>query len=922
MLKKRNIVTILALFVALLLTSCAVLNKNLTKLEAPEITLNDNIISWNVVNDAKSYTLYINGTTEINFKNTETQYKLEITKDGIYKIKMKAIGDHKTYANSDYSNIITYNYHANVDTKLDTPVISISKNTIIWETINNATEYKIYVDEALISTISTSYFTLVGYDDDIEHTIKVIASCQPSYIDSDFSNEVVYNSLQKLMKISEIKELVDALQSEVDVAFVGKVMGFDANGYAHVADETGYIYIRHICRELTLGQKVKIEGKVYIYRGSYNYPEYTRQISSTNIKVSIYDGTIDNVIEPVEITSKDLENTSVTSSFHGNPVTITGTVECGSTRYTFYLNDDTGKHLVSIHHYSSNFNNDIIDPSENIFLTLNNKKVTLTGVIYRYYEAENIWTLQCIGLTNEVKILSERIEAPVISIVDNQLVWTKLLYHGDYDIIVNGNYYTTTQNTYFDLSKLEDGSYKLQVKANSNNENYDDSIYSNIIVYTKNATINEINIFMINDTHGSFVDGDTPGVERLSSLIKYLTEENGDYIKIANGDIFQGSYVSSILYGLPFIDALNQMNFDAFVIGNHEFDWGLDKIHAYKDGDYSNGEADFPFLGANIYDKKTNERVSWLDPYTIVEINGLKLGIIGIIGYDLESSILYDNVKDYDFVYPLEIIKQYAKELRTELDCDAVIVSNHDYDTELNKEIAKLTGDMRIDGILCGHTHQNEYDILTRSDSVNIVVVENQDKNQSATSLTLLLNKSLDYESYKFERYYPSNYDLDKEMHSVISKYQSVIDESTRQIGFTEHYLSRQTLGIYAVTSMKEKFNVDVAIMNTGGVRATIANGEITVANVFEVFPFNNMIITTTMKGSALKSLYNQNSDYLYFNTDFNVTNLQNNKDYSVAVIDYVYAATRYSEFKNTARKDTNILLRDLVIDYIEKLYY
>lgn len=921
MLKKRNIVIGLALFVALLLTSCTLIDKKLTKLAAPEITLNDNTISWTMVDDATSYTLYINGTTEINIKNTETQYELGISQDGIYKIRMKAIGDHKTYGDSDFSNIITYTYKNSANTKLDAPVIMISRNTVIWETVNNATEYKVYVDEALVTTISTPYFVLTGYDDNVDHTVKVIASCSPVYIDSEYSNEVTYNSMQKLMKISEVKALVDALQSEVDVAFVGKVMGFDSNGYAHVADETGYIYVRHICKELTLGQNVKIEGKVYIYRGSYNYPEYTRQISSTNIRVSIYDGVIDDVIEPLEITANDLENTDVTASFHGNPVSITGTVECGNSRYSFYLNDETGRHLVSIHHYSSNFNNDIIDPSENIFLTLMNKKVTLTGVIYRYYEAENIWTLQCIGLANEVQILSERVESPTISIVDNKLVWTKLLNHGSYEIFVNGNYYTTTQNTYFNLSELEDGSYKLQVKAISNSEYYDDSVYSNTVVYTRNATLNEINIFMINDTHGSFLDGDTPGVERLSSLIKYLTENNGDYVKIANGDIFQGSYVSSILYGLPLVDALNQMNFDAFVIGNHEFDWGLDKIHTYKDGDYSNGEADFPFLGANIYDKKTNERVSWLDPYTVVEINGLKLGIIGIIGYNLESSILYDNVKDYDFVYPLEIIKQYAKELRTELECDAVIVSNHDYDVELNQKIAKLTGDMRIDGILCGHTHQNEYDILNRSDNTNIVAVENRDKNQSATSLTLQFNKSLNYEDYKFERYYPSNYGLDAEMHAVIAKYQSVIDEGARIIGTSEGYLSRQNLGIYAVTSMKERFNVDVAIMNTGGVRATIPGGEITVADVFEVFPFNNMIITTTMKGSALKSLYNQNGDYLYFNKEFNVSNLQDNKDYSVAVIDYVYVGTWYTEFENTTRKDTNVLLRDLVIEYIDKLY-
>ena len=456
-------------------------------------------------------------------------------------------------------------------------------------------------------------------------------------------------------------------------------------------------------------------------------------------------------------------------------------------------------------------------------------------------------------------------------------------------------------------------------------------------------------IYAVNDTHGRIEEDSSSNIMGLAKIREYIYNYDKDYnpdysIFVSAGDMFQGTGVSNLTQGQAMSEIMNSFPFDAMAIGNHEFDWGLDKMHTYKDGDYSNGEADFPFLGANIYDKKTNERVSWLDPYTVVEINGLKLGIIGIIGHDLESSILYDNIKDYDFVYPLEIIKQYAKELRTELDCDAVIVSNHDYDTELNQEIARLTGDMRIDGILCGHTHQNEYDILSRSDGTNIVAVENRDKNQSATSLTLQLNKSLNYEDYKFERFYPSNYDLDAEMHAIIVKYQSVIDEGARIIGTSEGYLSRQNLGIYAVTSMKEKFSVDVAIMNTGGVRATIPGGEITVADVFEVFPFNNELrVKLNLYESETKEFldmcedeledlgysiyytgekyFYDNSNITYFNKEFNVSNLQNNKDYSVAVIDYVYVSTRYTEFKNTVRKDTNILLRDLVIEYIDKLY-
>ena len=151
---------------------------------------------------------------------------------------------------------------------------------------------------------------------------------------------------------------------------------------------------------------------------------------------------------------------------------------------------------------------------------------------------------------------------------------------------------------------------------------------SNIVSKRDNYSVN---FFMINDTHGIFVDEqEFPGMGRVSSLINELESNNKDYIKIANGDIFQGTYISATLYGKPLVDALNAIDFEAFVLGNHEFDWGLDKIAVYKDGNEANGEANFPFLGANIIDKSDKEIVDWVDPYVVVEYDGFKVGVIGV----------------------------------------------------------------------------------------------------------------------------------------------------------------------------------------------------------------------------------------------------------------------------------------------------
>lgn len=511
-----------------------------------------------------------------------------------------------------------------------------------------------------------------------------------------------------------------------------------------------------------------------------------------------------------------------------------------------------------------------------------------------------------------------KLSMPVLRIQDNLLIWNNVNNGTGYEIYIDEILIGIISDVQYDLSTLSEGRHSIKVRTLGDETKYLPSDYA-LIEYIPGVenVCDEYTVFMINDTHGAFNDGDFPGFSKVSTLVKELENKKGDIIKIGNGDLFQGSYISNIFYGLPIIEGMNLMEFDAFVLGNHDFDWGLDKIYAYYDGDLSNGEAEFPVLGANVYDKKTNTKVDWVDPYTIVEKNGVKVGIIGLIGHSLESSILAENVADYEFVYPVTLVSDYAKELREELGCDSVIVSIHDYDEELNAELAKLSNSSTIDAIFCGHTHQNISETESHTNGVKIPVVENNDKNRTAVSVTLNIT------NYQFsvQTYYPSNYKEDSEMLELVNKYQKYIDEGDKVIGHTTNYLNKTKLGMIAVDSMKEKFEADVAIINTAGIRATISSGDITRTDIFEVFPFNNKVILVEISGSKLKSLYNRNKDFLYVNTGFNVNDLSNNKVYKVAVIDYVFTGSYYSEFRGQPYIDTNILMRDVFIEYIEENY-
>ena len=288
-------------------------------------------------------------------------------------------------------------------------------------------------------------------------------------------------------------------------------------------------------------------------------------------------------------------------------------------------------------------------------------------------------TFAAIKFTKELSDLEKtKISMPVLRIQNGYLMWNNVMNAIMYEIYIDETLVDIIEDIKFDLSYLTDEKHVIKVRAIGDEKLYHPSDYSLIDYVPGVESINnEYTVFMINDTHGAFNDGDFPGFTKLSTVIKTVENSYGEIIKIGNGDLFQGSYISNIFYGLPIIEGMNLMEFDAFVIGNHDFDWGLDKIKVYYDGNVENGEATFPILGANVYEKSTNQRVDWIDPYTIVEKNGVKVGIIGLIGYNLESSILAENVADYDFVYPVTLVSDYAKELREELGCDSVIVSIH-----------------------------------------------------------------------------------------------------------------------------------------------------------------------------------------------------------------------------------------------------
>ena len=430
---------------------------------------------------------------------------------------------------------------------------------------------------------------------------------------------------------------------------------------------------------------------------------------------------------------------------------------------------------------------------------------------------------------------------------------------------------------------------------------------------TKPDKISPVNVIMINDNHG-VLNEDKGSLDKIASGISYY-DSLGDIVKIANGDMFQGTYVSSTLRGLPMLDALNTMNFDAFVIGNHEFDWGLEEMQKYKDGDPSNGEASFPFLGANIYDRRTNEMVDWFEPYAVIELSQVKIGIIGIIG-DVETSILTSNVADYDFVEPTDIVRDLAAELRTVKGCDVVIVAMHGDSYTVNRSLASLDGNSRIDGIFSGHSHTPTDDEITREDGSIVCVLQNGGYGESFASLTLEFDENKKVTSSDGQLHYTDTLTSTGILTSVFEKYGDYISIGDEVILTAENGEDRYDVGLAVVYAMYEKYDVAYAFINSGGVRCGVDAGEVTYADLFQVLPFENEVYIITMKGDVLKTYLNNLGSVYYWGIGTNAIN--NEQEYQIAIVDYLFQSYYFDDFRTETYIDTNDLIRDVFIDYIK----
>lgn len=447
-----------------------------------------------------------------------------------------------------------------------------------------------------------------------------------------------------------------------------------------------------------------------------------------------------------------------------------------------------------------------------------------------------------------------------------------------------------------------------------------------IQVQVLSAVIDYLNIYYINDTHGAILkDGQYMGLSAIGHLILDEKAKKPDQtIFIAGGDILQGSLLSNYFYGESTIDILNAMQLDSFTIGNHEFDWSLEKITRYFDPTYEGIKANFPLLGANVFYKDTTMRPDFIDAYQIIEKANIKIGIIGTMGYGLESSIATAMVEDYEFADPVYWTGYYAKELRENHDVDVVLAVNHGASDFTNQGIGALTGTSRVDATFNGHSHQNYVRFEARQ-GVDMPVIQSSSNGRAVGRVRLDLNPTgevIDYQAQNLTVSSESRLSFYSPLIDTrISVYYDQVEPLLNEVIIkSKETYTRDQLTYYMAELIRVSGQADIGLHNFGGTRSSLEqNQDITVATLYDIFPFDNKVKTVLLKGSIIIDFIEDGagSSAVVYKAGLSLESIDPNLYYVVATNEYVFDQTDNPFIYGDDILDTGIIIRDVLEDVL-----
>jgi 5'-nucleotidase / UDP-sugar diphosphatase len=390
-----------------------------------------------------------------------------------------------------------------------------------------------------------------------------------------------------------------------------------------------------------------------------------------------------------------------------------------------------------------------------------------------------------------------------------------------------------------------------------------------------------ISILHTTDLHGHILptsdyDGtnDRGGLARCVTQIQRWRRQNPNSILIDVGDVYQGTDVSLRNKGELMIDLFNHLKYDAWVIGNHEFDWGIEPFTNALE------KSAMSVLGANTTlegrpagsSSDLQHPFAKVQPFVVKEIEGIKIAIIGITTPGMSFWLPREFTVGIDFQHPVEPVRRAIAKAKGE-GADAIVLTGHmglkprtGGDDFANTVMALTSEFPDVAAFIAGHTHQaipsrlTNQVLLTQADHfgihvgrVDLLFDRNSKKLLRREAICELMDNRFDPDQVVLSRAGSQLAQSEASLAQPIGE----LTETLHARGRRGHPSEIEKLIGAAITETlaQRRIKVDAVMHGVFDENARLAAGLTTVNDIWNIIPYENLIVTAALSPDEIKSV-------------------------------------------------------------------
>jgi len=398
---------------------------------------------------------------------------------------------------------------------------------------------------------------------------------------------------------------------------------------------------------------------------------------------------------------------------------------------------------------------------------------------------------------------------------------------------------------------------------------------------TLNADTVCISILHTTDVHGHILptsdyDGnrDRGGLARCVTQIRRWRRQNRNSILIDVGDVYQGTEVSLRSKGELMIDLFNHLGYDAWVVGNHEFDWGIEPFHQALQ------RSTMPVLAANtlLEEKPAGEfadpkhPLAKIQPFILKEIAGIKLAIIGITTPGMSFWLPREFTRGIDFQQPVDPVRRAIARVKSE-GADAIVLTGHmglkprtGGDDFANSVTALTLEFPDVAVFIAGHTHQaipsrlTNGVLFTQADHfgihvgrVDLLFDRNSKKLLGREAICELMDNRVHLDDVVLSRAKSQLVESDAALAQPIGELAQTLRARGRPGQPSD--IERLIGAAIAEALLDRNVAVDGVMHGVFDDNANLAAGPKTVNDIWNVIPYENYIVTAELSPDEIKAV-------------------------------------------------------------------